>query len=126
MGATLVLAIWIASASTYQVALPFAGEYQIREFANADSGIDDFVKWVDTPAMTRSISSASPFPARRGRSREVLAGSRSQAHRFHESAADRNAHQESDHSHGQCADHRRGVRRNVSPRRPALMHLRTP
>ena len=49
MGATLVLAIWIASASTYQVALPFNGEYQIREFANADSGIDDFVKWIDTP-----------------------------------------------------------------------------
>ena len=49
MGATLVLAIWIASASTYQAALPFAGEYQIREYANSDSGIDDFMKWVDTP-----------------------------------------------------------------------------
>ena len=49
MGAILVLAIWIASTSTYQVALPFDGQYQIREFANADSGIDDFITWIDTP-----------------------------------------------------------------------------
>jgi hypothetical protein len=49
MGAILVLAIWIASTSTYQVALPFDGQYQIRQFANADSGIDDFIKWIDTP-----------------------------------------------------------------------------
>ena len=49
MGAILVLAIWIASASSYQVALPFDGQYQIREFANADSGIDDFIAWIDTP-----------------------------------------------------------------------------
>jgi hypothetical protein len=49
MTATLVLAIWIASASTYQAALPFGGEYQIREFANADSGIDDFIGWINTP-----------------------------------------------------------------------------
>jgi hypothetical protein len=49
MGATLVLAIWIASTTTYQAALPFRGQYQIREFANADSGIDDFIKWIDTP-----------------------------------------------------------------------------
>ena len=49
MGATLVLAIWIASSATYQAALPFGGQYQIREFANADSGIDDLVKWIDTP-----------------------------------------------------------------------------
>jgi hypothetical protein len=49
MGATLVLAIWIASSSTYQVALPFGGSYQIREYANSESGIDDFVRWIDTP-----------------------------------------------------------------------------
>lgn len=49
MGATLVLAIWIASNSTYQVALPFGGNYQIREYANSESGIDDFIRWIDTP-----------------------------------------------------------------------------
>jgi hypothetical protein len=49
MGATLVLAIWIASATTYQAAMPFAGRYQIREYANSESGIDDFVKWIDSP-----------------------------------------------------------------------------
>ena len=49
MGATLVLAIWIASTSTFQAALPFGGQYQIREFANADSGIDDFITWTNAP-----------------------------------------------------------------------------
>jgi hypothetical protein len=49
MGATLVLAIWIASLSTFQAALPFGGEYQIREYANSDAGIDNFMKWIDTP-----------------------------------------------------------------------------
>jgi hypothetical protein len=49
MGATIVLAIWIAGASTYQVALPFGGQYQIREYANSDQGIDDFIKWIDVP-----------------------------------------------------------------------------
>jgi len=49
MSATMVLAIWIASSSTYQAALPFGGQYQIREYANSDAGIDDFVKWIDTP-----------------------------------------------------------------------------
>jgi len=49
MSATLVLAIWIASNSTYQAALPFGGQYQVREYANSDAGIDDFVKWIDTP-----------------------------------------------------------------------------
>jgi hypothetical protein len=49
MSATMVLAIWIATSATFQAALPFAGEYQIREYANADSGIDDFVRWIDTP-----------------------------------------------------------------------------
>ena len=49
MGATLVLAIWIASNATYQAALPFGGEYQIREFANSDAGIDNFVTWIDKP-----------------------------------------------------------------------------
>jgi hypothetical protein len=49
MGATIVLAIWIASASTFQAALPFGGQYQIREFANADSGIDDFITWTNAP-----------------------------------------------------------------------------
>jgi hypothetical protein len=49
MGATLVLAIWIASSATFQAALPFAGEYQIRQYANSDAGIDAFMKWVDTP-----------------------------------------------------------------------------
>ena len=49
MSATLVLAIWIASNSTYQAALPFEGRYQIREFANSDSGIDNFITWIDAP-----------------------------------------------------------------------------
>ena len=49
MTITMVLAIWIASASTYQAALPFGGQYQIREFANTDSGIEDFIAWIDTP-----------------------------------------------------------------------------
>jgi len=53
MGTTMVLAIWIATSATFQVALPFGGEYQIREYANADSGIDDFIKWIDTPGHDR-------------------------------------------------------------------------
>ena len=53
MGTTMVLAIWIATSATFQAALPFGGEYQIREYANADSGIDDFIKWIDTPGHDR-------------------------------------------------------------------------
>jgi hypothetical protein len=53
MSATMVLAIWIATSATFQAALPFAGEYQIREYANADSGIDDFINWIDTPGHDR-------------------------------------------------------------------------
>ena len=49
MSATLVLAIWIASTSNFQAALPFGGEYQVREYANSDSGLDDFIRWIDTP-----------------------------------------------------------------------------
>ena len=49
MNATLVLAIWIATASSFQAALPFGGQYQIREYANSDAGIDNFMKWVDAP-----------------------------------------------------------------------------
>jgi hypothetical protein len=49
MSVTLVLAIWIASSSTFQAALPFGGQYQLRQYANSDSGIDDFIKWIDTP-----------------------------------------------------------------------------
>lgn len=49
MSATLVLAIWIATSMNFQAALPFAGEYQIRQYANSDAGIDDFMKWVETP-----------------------------------------------------------------------------
>lgn len=49
MSATLVLAVWIATSMNFQAALPFAGEYQIRQYANTDQGIDDFMKWVDTP-----------------------------------------------------------------------------
>jgi hypothetical protein len=49
MAATMVLAIWIASNATYQAALPFGGEYQIREFANSDAGLDNFVSWIDKP-----------------------------------------------------------------------------
>ena len=49
MSATLVLAIWIATASTFQAALPFGGQYQIREYANSDLGLDNFIKWIDTP-----------------------------------------------------------------------------
>ena len=49
MGATLVLAIWIASNASFQAALPFGGAYQIRQYANSDDGIDDFMKWVDKP-----------------------------------------------------------------------------
>ena len=49
MGATLVLAIWIASTATYQAALPFGGHYQIREFPNSDAGIEKFISWIDTP-----------------------------------------------------------------------------
>jgi hypothetical protein len=49
MGATLVLAIWIASAATYQVALPFGGDYQLREYPNSEAGIESFMKWTDTP-----------------------------------------------------------------------------
>lgn len=49
MSATLVMAIWIATAATFQAAMPFGGEYQVREYANSDSGIDNFMKWVDTP-----------------------------------------------------------------------------
>ena len=53
MSATMVLAIWIATSATFQAALPFAGEYQVREYANADSGIDDFMRWIDTPGHDR-------------------------------------------------------------------------
>ena len=49
MSATLVLAVWIATASTFQAAMPFGGQYQIREYANSDVGIDNFMKWVDSP-----------------------------------------------------------------------------
>jgi len=49
MGATLVLAIWIASNANFQAALPFGGAYQIRQYANSDDGIDEFMKWVDKP-----------------------------------------------------------------------------
>jgi hypothetical protein len=49
MGSIMVLAIWIASSATYQAALPFGGQYQIREFANSDDGIDRFVAWADSP-----------------------------------------------------------------------------
>ncbi len=49
MSATMVLAIWIATSTSFQAALPFGGQYQIREYANSDSGIDDFMKWIDTP-----------------------------------------------------------------------------
>jgi hypothetical protein len=49
MSATMVLAIWIATTTSFQAALPFGGQYQIREYANSDSGIDDFMKWIDTP-----------------------------------------------------------------------------
>ena len=53
MSATLVLAIWIASNSTYQAALPFGGQYQLRQYANSDAGLDDFMKWIDTPGHDR-------------------------------------------------------------------------
>ena len=49
MSATMVLAIWIASNATYQAALPFGGQYQLRQYANSDAGIEDFVKWIDGP-----------------------------------------------------------------------------
>jgi hypothetical protein len=49
MSATLVLAIWIASAATFQAAMPFSGQYQIREFQNSDAGMDKFSTWVETP-----------------------------------------------------------------------------
>ena len=49
MSTTMVLAIWIATASTFQAALPFDGQYQIREYANSDSGIANFIRWIDTP-----------------------------------------------------------------------------
>lgn len=49
MNVTLVLAIWIATASTFQAALPFDGQYQIREYANSDAGLDEFIKWIDRP-----------------------------------------------------------------------------
>jgi hypothetical protein len=69
MNATLVMAIWIASASTFQAALPFGGQYQIREYANSDSGIDNFMKWVDTPGHNKidlicvAIAGAEGSPA---------------------------------------------------------------
>lgn len=49
MSATLVLAIWIASNATFQAALPFGGQYQIREFANSESGMDKFSQWIEMP-----------------------------------------------------------------------------
>ena len=49
MSATLVLAIWIATTSNFQAAMPFGGQYQVREYANSDTGIDNFMKWVESP-----------------------------------------------------------------------------
>ena len=69
MSATLVLAIWIATAATFQAAMPFGGVYQIREYVNSDSGIDNFMKWVDTPGHDKidlicvAISGAEGSPA---------------------------------------------------------------
>jgi len=45
----MVLAIWIASNATYQAALPFGGQYQLRQYANSDAGIEEFIKWIDGP-----------------------------------------------------------------------------
>jgi hypothetical protein len=49
-GTTLVMAVWIASASTFEAALPVSGAYQIRTFANSDEGIDSFAAWVSSPS----------------------------------------------------------------------------
>ncbi len=49
MSAILVLAIWITSAATYQAALPFGGQYQIREFPNSEAGIEKLVSWSNSP-----------------------------------------------------------------------------
>ena len=48
MTSALVIAIWIASTSHYEAALPFDGEYRTKEFANSEQGIDEFVHWVQS------------------------------------------------------------------------------
>ena len=69
MGSTLVLAIWIASNANFQAALPRRA-YQIRQYANSDDGIDDFMKWVDKPGHDQiDLIASPPLPARRSRAR---------------------------------------------------------
>lgn len=48
MTSTLVIAIWIASTSSYEAALPFNGEYRGKVFVNSEQGIDEFVSWVQS------------------------------------------------------------------------------
>ena len=48
MTSTLVIAIWIASVSHYEAALPFNGEYRGKVFANSEQGIDEFVSWLQS------------------------------------------------------------------------------
>jgi hypothetical protein len=48
MTSTFVIAIWIASSSHYEAALPFNGEYRGRTFANSEQGIDEFVSWLQS------------------------------------------------------------------------------
>jgi hypothetical protein len=46
MSEALIFAIWAASATVFQAALPFQGEYQVREFPNSEAGIDELTEWM--------------------------------------------------------------------------------
>ena len=50
MGETLIFAIWVASATTFEVALPLHGVYQVREFPNSEAGAEKMFEWANTSA----------------------------------------------------------------------------
>lgn len=45
MSTTLFMAIWVASATMFEAALPFAGGYTVRQFPNSDAGLEQFLAW---------------------------------------------------------------------------------
>ena len=48
MSAALCMAIWIASSSVFEAALPFSGTYVVKQFPNSDPGLEEFMAWVQS------------------------------------------------------------------------------
>ena len=49
---TVILAVFIASASFFEAALPVGGAYQQMRFANTDEGIKDLGRWIEKTGVT--------------------------------------------------------------------------